>query len=367
MVLTVPTRILPFAFSGLFSMRGKLRMGLEFVIPPRTSEEEESISSFIERRLGREALERLAEPLLAGIHSGDPDRLSMDQLFPRFVTLEKKYGSLIRGMRKVRPTGGSRSPTTVFMSLSGGLIELVEAVEKKLPPESVLLDKSVQRVWQEGGRYVVETNSGEQFSGRALVIGSPLREAARLAVGVCPELAENLSGYKSVSTAVVFLGFRREEVRHPLDGYGFVVPASEDLHLLASTFVSTKFPNRAPDSHVLLRGFLGGARDPAVLEYSDQELVELVRDELSGVLGELPEPSLSRVCRWMDGTPQVEVGHGDNLARLDRLLAELPGFQVTGNGLRGVGIPDCISDGGRVAEKVARYLEDTDGEARKKS
>jgi oxygen-dependent protoporphyrinogen oxidase len=189
-----------------------------------------------------------------------------------------------------------------------------------------------------------------------------MREAARLAVGVSSDLAENLAGYKSVSTAVVFLGFRREDVRHPLDGYGFVVPASEDLHLLASTFVSTKFPNRAPDSHVLLRGFLGGARDPAVLARSDQELADLVRDELSAVLGELPEPFLERVYRWVDATPQVEVGHGDKLARLDRLLLELPGLQVTGNGLRGVGIPDCISDGGRVAEEVARYLEQTNGE-----
>lgn len=367
MVLTVPTRILPFAFSSLFSLRGKLRMGLEFFVRPRDSGDEESISSFIERRLGREALERLAEPLLAGIHSGDPDRLSMDQLFPRFVALEKKYGSLMRGMRRVRPRGGSHSPTTVFMSLAGGLIELVEALEEKLPTESVLLGKSVHRVRQEGNRYVVETSSGEQFSSRALVISLPMREAGRLAEKVSSDLAENLFGYKSVSTAVVFLGFRREDVRHPLDGYGFVVPTSEDLHLLASTFVSTKFPNRAPDSHVLLRGFLGGARDPGVLDRSDQELVELVRDELSAVLGELPEPALGQVYRWKDATPQVEVGHGEKLASLDRLLAEFPGLQVTGNGLRGVGIPDCISDGRRVAEKVARYLEDTNGETRLQS
>jgi oxygen-dependent protoporphyrinogen oxidase len=286
----------------------------------------------------------------------------MDQLFPRFVALEKKYGSLIRGMRRVKPRGDSRSPTTVFMSLAGGLVELVEALEEKLPTESVLLGKSAYRVRKEGERYVVETSSGEQFSSRALVISLPMRDAGRLAEDVSSDLAENLSGYKSVSTAVVFLGFRREDVRHPLDGYGFVVPASEDLHLLASTFVSTKFPNRAPDSHVLLRGFLGGARDPGVLDRTDQELVELVRGELSAVLGELPEPSVSRVYRWTDATPQVEVGHGGKLATLDRLLDELPGLQVTGNGLRGVGIPDCISDGRHVAEKVARYLEGANGE-----
>jgi oxygen-dependent protoporphyrinogen oxidase len=203
MVLTVPTRILPFAFSSLFSLRGKLRMGLEFLVRPRDSGDEESISSFIERRLGREALERLAEPLLAGIHSGDPDRLSMDQLFPRFVALEKKYGSLIRGMRRVKPRGDSRSPTTVFMSLAGGLVELVEALEEKLPTESVLLGKSAYRVRKEGERYVVETSSGEQFSSRALVISLPMRDAGRLAEDVSSDLAENLSGYKSVSTAVV--------------------------------------------------------------------------------------------------------------------------------------------------------------------
>jgi oxygen-dependent protoporphyrinogen oxidase len=282
----------------------------------------------------------------------------MDQLFPRFVALEKKYGSLIRGMRKARPRGSSRSPTTVFMSLAGGLSELVEALEEKIPSDSVLLGKQVRRIRRDGTHYVIETSSGEQFCGQALVLSLPMREAGRLAEELSSDLAVHLSEYKSVSTAVVFLGFRREDVRHPLDGYGFVVPASERGHLLASTFVSTKFPNRSPSAHVLLRGFIGGARDPAVLERTDQELAELVRRELAGILGDLPKPSFYRVYRWMDATPQVEVGHGGKLAALDRLLDKLPGLQITGNGLRGVGIPDCISNGRAVAEKLAQYIED---------
>jgi oxygen-dependent protoporphyrinogen oxidase len=242
------------------------------------------------------------------------------------------------------------------MSLAGGLSELVETLRAKLPWGSVLLGKEVQKARREGARYVLETSSGEQFSARVLVLSLPTRESGRLAREIDPDLGKNLSSYKTVSTAVVFLGFRREDVHHPLDGYGFVVPASEGLHILASTFVSTKFPNRSPSSHVLLRAFLGGARDPAVLDRKDPELVELVRRELSEILGGLPPPCLHRVYRWMDATPQVEVGHSDKLAALDRLLEELPGLHITANGLRGVGIPDCISDGRSVAEKVARYL-----------
>jgi oxygen-dependent protoporphyrinogen oxidase len=364
MVLTVPTRIVPFALSSLFSLRGKLRMGLELFVPRRESEEEESISSFVERRLGREALDRLAEPLLAGIHSGDPDRLSMDQLFPRFVALEKRYGSLIRGMRKAKPRRNPRPQKTVFMSLAEGLSRLVDALAGKLPSDSVLSSKQVQRIRREGSHYIIETSEGEQFCGQALVLSLPVREAGRLTEELSSELSDHLHGYRSVSTAVVFLGFRREDVRHPLDGYGFVVPASESGHLLASTFVSTKFPNRAPDSHVLLRGFIGGARDPAVLERTDLELAELVRRELGSILGDLPKPSFFRVYRWMGATPQVEVGHGDRLAALDRLLDDLPGLQITGNGLRGVGIPDCIADSRLAAEKTMQYLESKAAEKR---
>ncbi len=174
MVLTVPTRILPFVSSSLFSPLGKLRMGLELFVPARRDDGEESIGSFVERRLGRQALERLAEPLLAGIHSGTPDGLSMDQLFPRFVALEKKHGSLIRGMRKMRPRRGKGSSGTMFMSLAGGMVEMVEALRERLPEESIVCGQKVCRLSRDGRQYRAETTSGEIFRADAVVLSMPL-------------------------------------------------------------------------------------------------------------------------------------------------------------------------------------------------
>ena len=357
MVLTVPTRILPFALSGLFSPWGKVRMGLEVLIPPRRSDREESIASFIRRRLGHEALERLAEPLLAGIHSGDPELLSMDQLFPRFVALEQKHGSLIRGMRKMRPRGDSSSSQTVFMSLAGGLSELVETLAAKLPKNAVRCGTEVVEIGRDGSNYRVETSSGERHTTDALVLSLPMRATGKLSRGLSSDFTPVFSRLRAVSTSIVFLAFRREEVRHPLDGYGFVVPVTEGLRIQAGTFVSTKFPNRSPGSHVLLRGFFGGGRDQTAMDLSDRELVDLALKELGEILGPLPAPVLERVYRWSDATPQVEVGHKESLAAVEGILRRFPGLEIAGNGIRGVGIPDCISDGRRAAESVLRHLE----------
>ncbi len=362
MVLTVPSRFLPLALSRLFSPLGKLRMALELFIPARRDGQEESITSFVERRLGREVLERLAEPLLAGIHSGDPDRLSMNELFPRFVGLERNYGSLIRGIRKVKvPRSSSGAKRTLFMSLSGGLSVLVDAVAGKLPRDAVVRSTGVERIRREGPGYVVETSAGEPISCRALALCLPVKAAGRLAEGLSSDLSQRLASQPSVSTAVVFLAFPREKVAHPLAGYGFVVPRTEGKRILAATFVSTKFPNRAPPSHVLLRAFLGGARDPEVLDLSDQQMVELARRELAEILCDLPTPTLSRVYRWADSTPQVELGHSERTAAIDTLLSRFPGLQVSANGFRGVGIPDCIADGRRVGEALATVIDGIDG------
>ena len=358
MVLTIPTRILPFALSGLFSPWGKLRMGLEVLIPPRRAEREESIASFIKRRLGGEALERLAEPLLAGIHSGDPELLSMDQLFPRFVALEQKHGSLIRGMRTRRPRGDSSSSRSIFMSLAGGLSELIETLAAKLPKSAVRCGAEVTGIEHDGPNYVVETTSGERHTAKTLVLSLPIKATRHLSIGLSSDFTPILSRLRTVSTAIVFLAFRREEVRNPLDGYGFVVPVTEGIRIQAGTFVSTKFPNRSPSSHVLLRAFFGGDRDPTAVDLSDRELADLAIKELGEILGPLPVPVLERVYRWSDATPQVEVGHRETLTALEKILQRFPGLEIAGNGIRGVGIPDCISDGRRRAESVLRYLAD---------
>jgi len=357
MVLTVPTRILPLARSSLFSARAKLRMAFEPFVPARNDDGDESISSFVSRRLGREALERLAEPLLAGIHSGDPDRLSMHALFPRFVELEKKHGSLIRGMRKAAPRRKTGVPASVFLSLQAGLGELVDALAAELPSGSLRLADGVQRVSRTEGGYRLELASGDALQASACLLAPPLRATERLLGDLSPTLAAAIAGIPTVSTVVVFLGFPRDQMPRALEGYGFVVPRTARRRILAATFVSSKFPHRAPESQVLLRVFLGGSRDPEAIELSDAELVVLARSELTGILGPFGAHSLARVYRWREATPQLLVGHQARLASIEAGLQDFPGLELAGNGLRGVGIPDCIADGGKAAKRVLAFLE----------
>jgi oxygen-dependent protoporphyrinogen oxidase len=357
MVLTVPTRILPLARSTLFSPWGKLRMAMEPFVPARADQSDESITSFVSRRLGREALERLAEPLLAGIHSGDPDKLSMNALFPRFVQLEKKHGSLVRGMRKAAPHRSSGEPASIFLSLQGGLSELVEALVGRLPAGSIRRGDAVVRVQRKKTGYGLELASGEELSASACILAAPLRVNERLLHELSTDLATRLARIPTVSTAVVFLGFPLDQMPRALEGYGFVVPRTAGRRILAATFVSSKFAGRAPEAHALLRVFFGGSRDPEVLELSDADLVGLARDELAGILGPFGSHTLARAYRWEEATPQMEVGHADLLVSIEAHLRDFPGLELAGNGMRGVGIPDCIADGSRAAAAVAELLE----------
>ncbi|HEY7698393.1 MAG TPA: protoporphyrinogen oxidase, partial [Vicinamibacteria bacterium] len=279
--LTVPTRLRPFLSSSLFTWRGKLRMLLEPYVPARRGEEE-SIASFVTRRFGKEALEAVGEPLLAGIHCGDAARLSMNLLFPNLVALERKHGSLTRGI----VTEGASGEESVFLSLAGGMGKLVERLGREIRGE-LRLGQSVVEIARRGQGFESTLASGERVSSDAVVLALPIRVSERLLRPLAPAAAFELSRIGTVSTAVVFHAFPRANVSHPLDGYGFVVPRSESNRLLAATFVSTKFPMRAPEDHVLLRTFLGGRRDPRILESNDFELEALSLAELTRVLGPL--------------------------------------------------------------------------------
>lgn len=358
MVLAIPTRIGPFAVSGLFSWLGKLRMAFDVVIPPRKEAGDESIASFLRRRFGNEAVERLGEPLLAGIHAGDPERLSIRATFPRFADLETRHGSLIRGMWAARPPGPREGPaTSAFYSLAGGLVELVEALIARLPASSLNTGRAVEALGRDAGGFVLGLAGGERLQARAVILAVPARKAAPLLEPLAPEAARTLAGIPFASSATVLLGYRREDVSHPLGGYGIVVPRTEGLRTSACSFFSTKFPGRAPEGHVLLRGFLGGTRDPGVLAFDDDGLVEIVRRELGPVLGLRGEPVVTRVYRWPEGTPQMEVGHLERVAEVEQRLAAIPGLFLTGAGFRSTGIPDGVADGTRVAAAAAAFLQ----------
>jgi protoporphyrinogen/coproporphyrinogen III oxidase len=355
LMLMVPTRIWPFISASLFSVSGKLRMARDLVIARRRDGADESIADFMRRRFGLEALELLGEPLMAGIHSGDPERLSMRATFPRFIELEARYGSLIRGMLAARSKSRRKSGTAAFYSLQGGLSDLVSALSARLPSPSVRTGARVRQLAKGPGGFAVTLASGERLSARAVVVAVPTSVSAGLAQPLASDVAATLSAVPFVSTAAVYLGYARKDVRHALDGYGLLVPRSEGLRTCAWSFFSTKYPGRAPEGKVLLRAFLGGSRDPQILSQSDAQLIELARSDAGQLLGASGEPLLTRVYRWPEATPQMEVGHLTRVEQLDRRLSEIPGLFLTGAGLRSTGIPDGIADATRVAEAAAAF------------
>lgn len=352
MALAVPTRIVPFLTSSLFTPWGKLRMGLDLAIPPKRNGEDESVASFLRRRFGQECVDRLGEPLLAGIHAGDPERLSIRATFPRFVDLERKYGSLVRGMWAApRPKG---APVAAFHSLLGGMRELVDALVARLPAEALRHGAPVLAIRRAGG-YTLETKAGP-VEARSVVLAVPPSRGAALVEPLLPEAGPVLRSVPFASTATVLIGFRREDVGHSLDGYGLVVPATEGLRTAAFSFVSTKLPGRAPEGHVLFRAFVGGIRDPRALDLDDASLVELVLREMREAVGLRGAPVVTRVFRWPEATPQMEVGHLARVADLDARLPSVRGLFVIGAGLRVTGVPDCIAEATRAAEIAAASL-----------
>jgi protoporphyrinogen/coproporphyrinogen III oxidase len=356
MMLAVPTRVLPFLRSGLFSWPGKLRMALDLVLPGRPSEDDESIASLLRRRFGAEAVERLGEPLMAGIHAGDPERLSMRATFPRLVELERRHGSLIRGLWASRPRGPAAGGRPAFYSLAGGLGELVQALARRLPPSSVRLRSRVASLARREGGLAVALADGRAITAQAVIMAVPAYAAAPLVSPLSAEAGLLLQTIPFASSATVALGYRREDVAHPLDAHGLLVPRGEGLRSSGCTFASAKFAGRAPEGRVLLRAFLGGARDPDLLRLDDGALAALVRRELGPLLGIRGAPVAERVYRWPRATPQMEVGHLERMARLDAVVGDLPGLFLTGAGLRGTGLPDSIADGGRAALAADAYV-----------
>ncbi len=359
MMLAVPTKIGPFLRSSLFSGPGKLRMGLDLVIPGRNGHGDESIASFLRRRFGQEAVARLGEPLLAGIHAGDPERLSILGTFPRFREIEKTHGSLVRGMwaaPRPRRAPGERPPAA-FYSLRCGLRELVDALVVRLRRDALVTKMPVRSIERDGSGYRLRLDRQAEVRAARVIVAAPGPRIAPALEELVPEAASALAAIPFASSATVLLGYRSEDVTHPLNGYGMVVPRTEGLRTTALSFVSSKYPFRAPEGHVLLRGFLGGVRDEGVLGLTDEEMVETVTREMKGLLGLQGRPVMTRVFRWPGGTPQLEVGHLERMDELDRLLRQrTPGLFLAGAGIRSTGIPDSIAEGTRAASAAAEGL-----------
>jgi oxygen-dependent protoporphyrinogen oxidase len=349
--LGFPIRAAALARSSLFTWPGKLRMAAELAVPKGEAHDDESIAAFVRRRFGEEAATYLADPLLAGIHAGDAERLSVRALFPRLLDAERQAGSVIRAFRALHVTPSAQG---AFVSLPSGVAELVEALGAALRPGTVSVSSRVTELTR-AGAYTLETEAGT-VRAQAVILAAPAYVAAHLLRAVDTTLAGLCEGIGYASTATIALGYRREDVRHPLQGSGFVVPRTEHSPLLAVTWVSSKWPGRAPDGHALLRVFLGGGRDPHRLDCGDDELVETAHAALEELLGISASPLFARLYRWTRQSPQYEVGHLQRVAAIDQRAAAIPGLFLTGSGFRAIGIPDCIADGRATGARAAAYV-----------
>ena len=353
--LLAPTKLGPFVRSGLFSWSGKLRMALDLVMPRGTSDDE-SLGAFVRRRLGREALERVAQPLVAGIYTADPDDLSLTATMPRFSELERRERSIILGLwranRRAPQTGTSGARWSLFVTFQNGMEEMVSSIASRLPAGAVLLKHRVDGVERSGRSWRVVGGLGPALEADHVIVAAESYTASRLLRYVDPALSTLLGEIPYASSATVSFGYRRAEVPHALDGFGIVVPRTERRSVFACTFSSVKYPGRAPEGHVLLRCFVGGALNEGILESDDSALIAGARNELRELLGVAGEPVLSRVARWTKAMPQYHVGHAGRVETIERCAAALPGLHLAGGAYRGVGIADCVRSGEAAAERV---------------
>ncbi|HEX3722512.1 MAG TPA: protoporphyrinogen oxidase [Nitrolancea sp.] len=360
--MLVPTRLRPLLRSRLLSPLGKMRMGLDVFIPPRSEKCDESVGHFVRRRLGREAFERMAQPLLSGIYAGDAEQLSLLATFPRLRETELRYGSLTRGMlaqrrqaRQAKPTGPRRS---AFISLRDGVGELIDGLVAAIPDVEIHTNTSATTVEPcAAGGYLVSTSSGQQFEADGLIFATPAYTTADLLDRLDPDLTPLLRQIPYVSTATVTLGYHTSDIERRSEGRGFVIPKVEDRELTAVTWATNKFAGRAPDDIALVRAFVGRAGREAAVDLPDADLLQLVRRELREILGISAEPALARVYRWHRALPQYVLGHTERLEQIEGRVARIPGVRLSGSAYRGVGIPDCIQSGQIAAEQLLEGLK----------
>jgi oxygen-dependent protoporphyrinogen oxidase len=364
LTVMAPSRLGPVLASAILSPWGKLRLAAERFIPRGTGRDE-SLASFAIRRFGREAFDRLIQPLVSGMYTGDPRRLSLEATMPRFLDMEREWGSLIRAAYRARAGRAGDAPASsgarygMFVAPRDGMGAIVESLVARLPAGSVRCGSRVERIDRTSdGCWLLRIGgtARETLTADAIIVTAPVRVAAHLLRGIDRGLAALVGRIESAGCAVVSLGYRSDQVASPMDGFGFVVPQVERSPILSGSFASRKFPGRSPDGSVLLRVFLGGAGRPEALESSDDELIETAHRELSRVLHIRGVPILSQLDRWPEVMPQYHVGHLDLVNSIEARLGSLPGLSLAGNGYRGVGVPHCIRSGEQAAERIAAAL-----------
>ncbi len=353
LMMMVPTKLMPMVWSSLLSWPTKIRMGVEFFRSPSNGMAvDRTVSEFIEDHYGRETVDYLAEPLLSGVYGGSPDRLSVSSVLSRFTELEAKYGSLTRGVLAARRKAGPQSAgSPLFRTLKGGLADLTRAVEERITKTDVV-HAAAETVERTSGGYRVRVD-GEWIETGNVVLACPAWQAGELIRALDERLGVLLGGVEYSSSLTLALGYDMRTLGHDLKGFGFLVPKKERRRLVACTWVGTKFAHRVPEGQAVLRCFLGGAADEAVLGESDEAIVATVQKELRDIMGIRAEPTFFRIARWPKSMAQYTVGHGARIREINERMKDLLGLHLVGNAYQGIGIPDCIRLGRQAAERIA--------------
>lgn len=361
LILMVPTKIWPLITTSLFSFLGKLRMGFELFIPSKHGKEDETLGSFVRRRLGGEALDKIAEPLVAGVHAGDPETMSMRASFPKFIAMEEEHGSLIRAMlarmkkaREVQRASSGPRPT-MFMTLKGGLGTMIDAIVSRLDNSAIKVGAAVSKIEKREGRYFIHLEDGSQVEADSVILSTPAHVSSSFLKETDYSLSEKLATIPYVSTATVTMAFKASEVNLP-KSFGFVIPRVEKRRIMAATFTSRKFAGRCPDEYVMIRCFVGGSKNEYLVNLDDNGMVEMVREELKEILGITAEPVLSRVFRWRKAMPQYTIGHLERVRWIFERLHQHQGLYLTGSAYHGIGISDSIREGEITAKKALDFL-----------
>jgi oxygen-dependent protoporphyrinogen oxidase len=387
--LLAPSRFWPFLKSDIFSWSGKARMALELLLPRRAingNVADESLAGFVRRRLGQEALDRMAQPMVGGIYTADPEHLSLRATMPRFLEMERKHGSVIRALRHSgsSPTikegsGTSGARYSLFLSFDRGMQVLTDTLAKRISnltsritdhqsgdvknaqatAGAIQLNTTVESLSLCPGLpghnspiWKVKTGRNETLIADVVCLALPGYISARLLCNVDSQLASELDGISYASSATINLAYRRDDIPHPLNGFGFVVPFFEARSIIACTFSSVKFAARAPNGHVLLRAFVGGALQPEILKLTDNELLLRVQKDFHDLLGIQQAPLFAEISRWERSMPQYHLGHIERVERIEQHVGALPGLVLAGNAYTGLGIPDCILSGEAAADQI---------------
>ena len=361
-MLLAPTKFGPLLRSRLFSWPGKLRMALEFVLPRGPQQEDESLGSFVRRRFGREVLERVAQPLIGGIYTADPDYLSLAATMPRFLQMEREHRSVIAVLWKANRSRPQEAKSTsgvrwsLFVSLRNGMQTLVDTLTARLSLGHIHQHCAVTQLGRTDGQWSVACTDGRTFFADGVILATPPFQTAPLVRRLDPQLAEHLATIRYSSAATVNLAFRRDQIPHPLNGFGFVVPHVENRKIIACSFSSVKYADRAPEGYVLLRAFVGGSLQAELFNLDDAEMEQVVRHELATFLGIHTAPLFVHIARYPQSMPQYRVGHLRLVETIDKLVVQHPGLALAGNAYRGVGIADCVRSGEAAAESVLNQI-----------